>query len=206
MNLKESFLKAEGREKEFARYYLDYLTGLLAGLDISVVEQIVRTFVKAGEQGNTIYFVGNGGSAATASHFASDLSMNTQAEGYKLIKAVSLVDNLSTITAVSNDSGYDNIFVRQLEVLLRPDDVVTALSVSGNSPNVVKAIEYARDHGARTISCTGFDGGRLKNICDINMHVPTINGEYGPVEDIFQILDHLIYSYLRLQRFGRLSH
>ena len=205
-NIEESFQKTKGSIKEFTTCYLEYLTHLLKEIDLGVVENIVNSFVNAGEQGNTIYFVGNGGSAATASHFASDLSINTKAEGHRLIKAVSLVDSISTTTAIANDEGYENIFEKQLEVLMTSDDVLVALSVSGNSPNIIKAVNYARKKGAITIGCTGFDGGELRTIVDINLHVPTLPGEYGPVEDIFQILDHLIYSYLRLKRLGRLPH
>ena len=204
--LEEQFKITSNQKKEFAKYYLEYLSTLISTIDIDVIAQIIDIFNEAGKRGNTIYFIGNGGSAATASHFASDLSMNTKAEGYKLIKAISLVDNLSTITAVANDEGFDNIFVSQLEVILEKNDVVVALSVSGNSPNIVKAIEYSNLHGAITIGCTGFDGGKLREISQTSLHIDTENGEYGPVEDIFQILDHLIYTYLRLDRFGRLAH
>lgn len=205
-NLEDVFREVDGDANGFVAGYFEYLNELINGIDATVVINIINTFLKAGEQGQTIYFLGNGGSAATASHFASDLSMNTQADGNKMIKAVSLVDSVSTLTAVANDTGFENIFLRQLEVLLQPGDVVVGLSVSGNSPNVIKALQYASDQKAITIGFTGFSGGKLKEIAGISLHVPTLNGEYGPVEDIFQILDHLIYSYLRLKRLGRLAH
>ena len=191
-------------KREFARRYLAYLSELMAKLDVGVIERIIDAFEEAGERGNTIYFIGNGGSAATASHFANDIGIGTRAPGVKPLKAISLVDNLAVMTALANDEGYAHVFVRQLEGVLQPGDVVVALSVSGNSANVVEAVRYAKEIGALTIACTGFDGGALRRIADISLHISTLRGEYGPVEDIFQILDHLIYSYLRLARRGHL--
>jgi len=204
-DLKSHFAQARSR-REFAARYLAYLSDLLARLDVGVIEQIIGVFVEAGEQGKAIYFIGNGGSAATASHFANDIGIGTRAPGAKPFKAISLVDNVAVMTALANDEGYANVFVRQLEGRLQPGDVVVALSVSGNSANVVEAVRYAKEVGALTIGCTGFDGGRLRPMVDVSLHVPTPKGEYGPVEDAFQILDHLIYSYLKLERCGRLEH
>ena len=202
-NLEDHFAEVRSK-REFAKRYLAYLSDLLAQLDVEAVEQIIDAFVEAGEQEKTIYFIGNGGCAATSSHFANDIGFGTRAPGFKPFKAFSLVDNVAVMTALANDNGYDAVFVRQLRGVLQPGDVVVALSVSGNSANVVEAVRYAKEIGALTIGCTGFDGGVLREMADISLHVPTLRGEYGPVEDIFQILDHLIYSYLRLARRGHL--
>lgn len=196
---------AEARSKrDFAARYLAYLSDLLAQLDVGVIEQIIDAFVEAGDRGNAIYFIGNGGSAATASHFANDIGFGTRAPGVTPFRTRSLVDNLAVMTALANDEGYANVFVRQLEAVLQPGDVIVALSVSGNSTNVVEAVRYAKEMGALTIGCTGLDGGALRQIADISLHVPTLRGEYGPVEDVFMILDHVTYSYLRLKRRGHL--
>lgn len=203
MGLEGHFAEAASK-REFATRYLAYLSELIAHLDAGVIEQIIDAFVKAGHRGNTIYFLGNGGSAATSSHFANDIGIGTRAPGVRPFKAISLADNLAVLTALANDEGYANIFVQQLEGVLQSGDLVVALSVSGNSPNVVEAIKYAQGIGALTIGCTGFDGGVLRQLADISLHVPTLRGEYGPAEDVFMILDHLIYSYLRLERRGRL--
>lgn len=203
-DLRSHFAEADSKS-EFAGRYLQYLCDLLARLDVGVIERIIDAFEEARRKGRIIYFVGNGGSASTASHFANDLAFGTRAAGVTPFKALSLVDNVAVVTALANDEGYANVFIRQLEGALQAGDVVVALSVSGNSPNVVEAVRYANDAGALTIGCTGFDGGALRPIVDISLHVPTRPGEYGPVEDVFQILDHLIYSYLRLQRLGRLE-
>jgi D-sedoheptulose 7-phosphate isomerase len=203
--LEEHFAEA-GSKREFATRYLDYLAVLLGQIDVGVIEQIIDAFTEAGARGSTIYFLGNGGSAATASHFANDLGCGTRAPACRPFKAVSLADNVAVLTALANDEGYDQIFVRQLEGALEAGDVVVALSVSGNSANVLEAMRYAGEVGARTIGCTGFDGGALRQMVDVNLHVPARAGEYAPVEDVFQILDHLIYSYLRMERRGRLGH
>jgi D-sedoheptulose 7-phosphate isomerase len=187
-------------KQEFAITYLSSVCKLINNLDIITIEKIINVLLDACERESTIYFMGNGGSAATASHYANDLRIGTQIPSQKSFKAVSLADNISIMTALANDEGYENIFVRQLEGTLQADDVVFALSVSGNSRNVLKAIRYAKDMGAITISSTGFDGGELKGITDINFHMPTNYGDYGPVEDIFNILGHLIYSYLKSKR------
>jgi D-sedoheptulose 7-phosphate isomerase len=186
--------------REFAISYLSGVCRLINNLNISKVEKILDVLSEACERESTIYFMGNGGSAAIASHYANDLRVGTRLPGYKPFKAVSLTDNTSIITALANDEGYENIFVRQLEGVLQTNDVMFALSVSGNSHNVLKAIKYAKEMEAITISCTGFDGGELKQITDINLHMPTNYGVYGPVEDIFTILGHLIYSYLKSER------
>ena len=204
MDSLETCFKKASSKKEFAGNYLTYLSALIAKVDREAIEKIIDTIVDAGRKGNTIYFLGNGGSAVISSHFANDIGIGTRTGGERLIKAVSLVDNMAVVTAIANDEGYDNVFLYQLEALLMPDDIVFALSVSGNSANVVDAVKYAAKIGAKTICCTGFDGGVLKDLADVSLHIPTPKGEYGPVEDVFGILDHLIYSYLRLKRRGAL--
>jgi D-sedoheptulose 7-phosphate isomerase len=112
------------------------------------------------------------------------------------MRVVSLTDNVAVITALANDYGYEQVFVMQLEPLLRAGDVVVVISASGDSPNVVKAIEFARQRQAVTVGLTGFDGGRVGVICDVHVNVPCLAGEYGPVEDLHMIVDHVVMSYL----------
>ena len=109
---------------------------------------------------------------------------------------MSLTDNNAIVTAIANDDGYDQIFVKQLEVAMEPGDVVVAISASGNSPNVVKALEFANSRGNPTIGFTGFDGGKLKRLCANVVHIGTDRGEYGPVEAMHVVLVHLIGNYL----------
>ena len=109
---------------------------------------------------------------------------------------MSLTDNSSVITAIGNDYGYEQVFVKQLEACLGSGDLLVAISASGNSPNILKAVEYTKENSGITIGLTGFDGGELKKIVDHVLHVPTVKGDYGPVEDVHMMLDHVVGNYL----------
>lgn len=185
---------------EFGAAYFSRLSELLSNLDLCVIDKMTKAIISAGDRGKTIYLIGNGGSAASATHFANDLSIGTRAPGSKTFRAVSLSDNTSILTALANDRGYDQVFVHQLDGTLRPNDVVFAFSASGNSNNVIKALIFAKNTNAMTIGCCGFDGGIMKDILDICLYIPSHKDEYGPVEDVFNIIGHLIYSYLRFIR------
>lgn len=179
----------------FARGYLGYLKQVLDGIAPDAVACFIATLLDARARGATVFFIGNGGSAATASHFANDLSIGTN-EYEQPFRVISLTDNVPLITALGNDFGFDEIFVRQLRVLGREGDVLVGISASGNSPNLVKALEFAAKAGIRTVAITAFDGGKLKQMADESIHVPTGPKEYGPAEDAHMVLDHLISAYL----------
>ena len=179
----------------FAEAYLDYLTSVLKTIDAREIGQFIETLLDARERGATIYFIGNGGSAATASHFANDIAIGTNSYE-KPFRAVSLTDSNAIITAVGNDFGFEEIFVRQLRVLGRAGDVVVAISASGNSPNLIRAFDYAKSIGIKTVAITAFDGGKIKQMADEGVHVPTAPKEYGPAEDAHMVLDHLVGAYL----------
>ena len=183
---------------DYGRRYLEYLSGLFKKIDPEAIGRLAAVFDEARGAGKQIYFIGNGGSAATSSHFANDLGKGASVKGSAPFKAISLTGNISLITAIANDEGYERIFVAQLEKVLNEGDVVVGISASGNSPNVVAAIEYANSRGARTVGLTGFSGGKLKEISHLSVHIETPGGEYGPVEDIHMILDHLVTTYLRM--------
>jgi D-sedoheptulose 7-phosphate isomerase len=179
----------------FATAYIDYLAAVMKGIDVKAVGRFIQTLLDARERGATVFFIGNGGSAATASHFANDLAIGTNSYD-KPFRVISLTDNQAIITAIANDFGYLDIFVRQLRVLGTPGDVLVALSASGNSPNLLRAFEYAKSAGLRTVAITAFDGGKMKEMADEGIHVPTAPKEYGPAEDAHMMLDHLIGAYL----------
>ena len=181
--------------EEFARQYLDRLQRLLIDLDTGAIARFVNALLVARERGARMFFIGNGGSAATASHFANDVGIGNRSWANPF-RAVSLVDNVPVLTALANDYGYDQVFTLQLKTQMSPGDVVIAISASGNSPNLVGAMEYANANGALTVALTGFDGGRLRDLAQICIHVPTAKGEYGPVEDVHMVLDHLVGAYL----------
>ncbi len=192
MNNVERLFRDRPNAADFADGYLGYLSQVFARIDREAVALFVQALEQARTDGATVFFCGNGGSAATASHFQNDLTRWRTDP----MKVVSLTDNVAVITALANDYGYDRIFVMQLEPLLTEGDVVVAISASGNSPNVVQAVEFANERKAVTVGLTGFDGGRLGELCEIHVHVPSARGEYGPVEDAHMVLDHLVMSYL----------
>ncbi len=185
-----------GQIQDFVEEYLKKLTKLLRTIQPKVVENIIEALEGTLNNSGRIYILGNGGSAATASHMANDFGASgLRCRGIRNFDVISLSDNCAILTAVANDIGLENIFYMQMKGLIKSEDIVIAISCSGNSPNIVKAVEYAKEMGSTIIGITGFDGGRLKEISEIKFHVDTPKGEYGLVEDVHMILDHIIYSY-----------
>ena len=181
--------------KEFGVDYIKRLKNILDNLDYDVIERIIDRFEQTVHKKSRIFILGNGGSAATASHMVNDLGVGLRRREIINFDITSLADNTPSSTAISNDIGYENIFFMQIKGLLKADDVVVAISCSGNSANIIKVTDYAKEIGSTIIGITGFDGGKLKQDSDINFHISADNGEYGLVEDAHMILDHLIYSY-----------
>lgn len=173
--------------------YQSRLAELLDGLNPRAIELVANTLKRRARScGIPVILIGNGGSAATAAHWANDLV----ACG---IDARALTD-APTLSAIGNDFGYDQVFVRQLRNMLSPY-ILIAISVSGKSPNVIEAVKHARlaGGGAVVIGLTGFDGGELNKLCDTVIHVPSAPGEYGLTEDIHMIMDHVITGWLKTQ-------
>jgi len=183
--------------KEFSLGYLNYLKKTIDALSPESIADFIQILFRARQEAAKIFFLGNGGSAATASHFANDIGYGTRT-WTPPFQAIALTDNVAVLTALANDYGYENIFTLQLKTLMNPGDVVVAISGSGNSPNILQAVRYANENKAVTVGLTGFDGGELRRICQKNIHVPTEKGEYGPVEDIHMVLDHLVSGYLAM--------
>lgn len=179
----------------FSKSYFEYLKEIFDKIDLTEIKEFIELLLMARETGATIFFMGNGGSAATASHFANDLAFGTN-EYEKPFKVMSITDNVATLTALSNDYGYDEIFIRQLRIYAKKGDVLVGISASGNSQNLINAFEYASISEIKTVALTAFDGGKMKEISDYGVHVPTEAKEYGPAEDLHMILDHLIGNYL----------
>ena len=188
--------------RQHIKNYFGTIKNLLDRLDIGSVENAAKLIELAFYSEKNIYIIGNGGSAATASHIANDFSKGIKTGTEKNFKVISLTDNIPLITAISNDIGYKYIFVDQLKIFVKENDVVIGISASGNSENVVLALEYAKSKGAMTIAIVGFDGGQLKRIADVCVHVETAKGMYGPVEDIHMIIEHAISNYF-IDRFKR---
>ena len=182
--------------KKFSDDYLHYISDLISQLDRNHISKFVDHVLGVRDSKQTIFFLGNGGSASTASHFVNDISLGSR-QFENPFRAVSLCDNQAVITAIANDDGYENIFLQQLQTQAKPGDSIVCISASGNSQNLVKAVEWSKANGIYTISLTAFDGGYLKQHTDLNIHVPTKIGEYGPAEDLHMVICGLIGSYFR---------
>jgi len=179
----------------FPAAYLQGLRKVLDEVDLGAVERVIDILWDAYRRDAHIFIIGNGGSAATASHMMCDMAKGCGVEGRPRIRAMSLTDNVPVITAIGNDLSYEKIFTLQLEFFLKPGDVLIAITASGNSPNILDAVRYAREHGATTVGFIGFGGGKLKALVDVDLTVSSRN--YGHVEDLHCVLEHLISQRLR---------
>lgn len=193
MNALDSFYNSD--IKVFSESYFNHLTTIFDKLDKNEIEIFSNELITARDKGNNIFFIGNGGSAATASHFANDIAIGTKSNK-RPFKALSLNDNQAIITAIANDFGYEYIFLKQLEIYAKPSDLLIVISASGNSLNLINAVNYCNSKNIKTLSLTSFDGGILKKLTNFNLHVPTQIGEYGPAEDVHMMIAGLIGSYL----------
>ncbi len=179
---------------EFAKGYFTYLKQVLDSIALESIDRLVAELEDARAKGSTIFIAGNGGSAATATTMANDIGFDIlkKTGTDKPFRAFALTDNTSVMTAISNDVGYENVFLNQLKIHYRPGDKLLAISASGNSTNVIAAAEWVKRKGGRVIGFLGFEGGRLKGLCDVTVHVKTVAGEYGPVEDAHLIMNHVL--------------
>lgn len=188
---------------EYSKRYFAYLSSVLGAVDATQIEKLGDELDAARAAGATIFVAGNGGSASTATTMANDIGFGVllKTKVSPPFRVFALTDNTSVMTAIGNDTGYDNLFTGQLGMYFRPGDRLLAISCSGNSPNILAAAEYVKDNGGRVIAFTAFDGGKLGELADVRVHVPTERGEYGPAEDVHLIINHvLVHWYLgRLQ-------
>ena len=174
------------------RTYFRDLTELVPHLPYNSITTIVSVFLDAFAEQRTVYVFGNGGSAASASHLMCDINKGASASGDgKRPKVMALTDNASLITAWANDFGYERIFSEQLKTFIKPRDVAFAISTSGDSPNVLLALETAREYGAMTVGLGGCQGGRMKSLCDVCAIVPSDNVQL--VEDLHHAMIHSIF-------------
>lgn len=174
----------------YTQTYRDQLIETLNGLDLTKVDQAIAWLAEARDNGRTIYMTGNGGSAASASHFVCDMLKGASFKRDKRFRIMSLHDNMPTLTAYSNDVDYHDAAVEQLKNFAQAGDIVIAISGSGNSPNVLRAIEYANANGLKTIGLTGRDGGKLGPLVQLQIHTP--EPHMGRIEDAHMIALHMI--------------
>lgn len=172
--------------------YFDRLKETIDKLDRKEISKFIDIMQAAKQNGHYVYIMGNGGSGATASHFVCDFNKGMSYSHSEKHRLVCLNDNISTMLAYANDVGYEDIFVEQLKNFLKPNDVVIAISGSGNSKNIIKAVNYANSKGAITVGFTGFSGGALKNIAKYSIN--TMIDDMQITEDIHMIICHMIYS------------
>ena len=177
--------------------YISTLQLTMDQLPRQSVADVIAVLQEARLKGSQVFILGNGGSASTASHFACDLAKNTRQEGFPHFRVIGLTDNMAMFSALANDEGYENVFSEQLASLVRSEDIVIAISASGNSQNVIRAVEVARKHCATVVGFTGFDGGALRQLANFNIHVNSNIIEH--VEDIHLMLEHLIVKSIKDQ-------
>lgn len=183
---------------EFTKEYLTGLKSVLDRLPVADLERAIQAIETAHSTGKQIFVIGNGGSAATASHMMNDLNKGTL--GHKgdapwpRFKVLALTDNVSLMTAWANDTDFNHVFSEPLKNFAQPGDLLIAISASGNSPNILAAVETAKQIGLKVVGLTGFGGGKLAQLADVAFVVPA--NDYGPVEDVHMILDHIITGYL----------
>jgi D-sedoheptulose 7-phosphate isomerase len=191
--LNKLFNKSD-RFSKFAKKYFNYLSEIQKNMDADELDMLANEFLQARKAGNTIFVAGNGGSAATATTMANDIGFDIlkKTGTDQPFKIFSLTDNNSVITAIANDVGYDNIFINQLKIHYKEGDKLIVISASGNSKNVILASEWVKSRGGTVIGMLGFDGGELRKICDLSILIPSLKGEYGPVEDMHLMINHLL--------------
>ena len=175
--------------------YFEQVQLAMSSLDMAQLGRMITILLEAHQRGATIYIFGNGGSASTASHFANDLAKGCNVPGQVRFRAISLTDNVALMTAWANDTSYDNIFAEPLAGLVRPDDIVIGISGSGNSPNVLKGIEFGRAAGAYTIGLCGYGGGKLCHQADLAITTDCMVMEQ--VEDVHMTICHNVTTTLR---------
>ena len=183
---------------EFAKDYISGLKQVLDHIPLQPIDGIIQAIEQARDEKRQVFVIGNGGSAATASHMMNDLCKGTL--GHKgdapwpRLRVIALTDNVSLMTAWANDTDYNHVFSEPLKNLAQRGDVLIAISASGNSPNIIAAVEAAKQIGVKVVGLTGFGGGKLAKMADVSFVVPSDG--YGPVEDVHMILDHIITGYL----------
>jgi len=175
--------------------YKDYLKNILDKTDWAAVSKVAHMIIDAHKQNKTVYIIGNGGSFSTAAHFVCDLSKGTKLAGKKAIKSQAL-DSTAIYTAYVNDVAFEDVYVEQLSNV-EPGDMLICISCSGNSPNIVKALNVVNKKGVQTVAFSGFDGGAIATDAAVNITVPSVKGEYGPVEDVHTVFMHMITTYIK---------
>jgi len=185
---------------EYSKKYFSYLSKVMNSIDPNEIDKMEKIFYSAREKMNTIFVAGNGGSASTASTFVNDVGFDVykRSSNKKKIKIVSLNDNIPSLTAISNDISYDNIFRSQIEINFQLNDMFIVFSGSGNSKNLISAVQWIKKNKmGKTVGFLGFNGGKLSDICDHSIIIESKKGLYGPIEDLHLMCNHIISLWLQ---------
>ncbi|MEC8458864.1 MAG: SIS domain-containing protein [Bacteroidota bacterium] len=183
-----------------AKQYIELVKSTLDALDAKAIESLVDAFHSTYEKGGNIYTMGNGGSGASASHAAGDFLKGASYGLDKRFRMICLNDNLPSMMAIANDIGWESIFVEPLKNFLSPNDLVIGISGSGNSKNVVNAIEYANEQGATTVAMSGFKGGKISQIATIDVHAPVMDMEV--TEDVHMVIFNIVKKQMMARLMG----
>lgn len=180
--------------REFALGYFDYLTDVFRRVDPAAIARLADMLEDARRGGFTVFVAGNGGSATTATSMANDIGFDIvkKTGSDRPFRVLALTDNNAVLTAIANDVGYENIFLQQLAIHYRDGDSLVVISASGNSKNLIRAASWVTQRGGQVAGLLGFDGGKLRDACSFYVHVPTNAGEYGPVEDLHLVINHIL--------------
>ena len=183
------------KAENFSAKYFEGMSKTMQEVDHQEVDKMVNIILEAHQNNKQIFVFGNGGSASTASHFGCDLGKGAAVKGVRRLRIMSLNDNIAHFSAIANDLGYENVFLEQLKNLMNNGDVVIGITVSGNSENIIKAFEYAKEKKAFTVGWIGNKGGKLLKFCDAAVVVSS--GDFGLVESLHMILEHLVAHCVR---------
>ena len=199
-----SILKKNNQIKDiisFSKNYFSRINKIISNINLKEIKKIEDEFIDLYKKNSTLYVFGNGGGAATAMTMANDLGIDIQKKTKlkKTFKIISLNDNSSVITAIANDVGYEEVFLNQLKIHFKKNDKILIFSASGNSENLLRAAKWVRKKGGNVISILGFDGGRLKKLSNCCLHIKTEKGEYGPVEDLQLMINHILAHWFQVK-------
>ena len=199
-----SILKKNKQIKDitsFSKKYFTRIGEIISNINFKEIKKIENEFMDLHKKNSTLFVFGNGGGAATAMTMANDLGFDIQKKTQlkRTFKIISLNDNSSVVTAIANDVGYEEIFLNQLKIHFKKNDKVLIFSASGNSENLIRAAKWVRKKGGKVISILGFNGGRLKKISNCYLHIKTEKGEYGPVEDLQLMVNHILAHWFQIK-------
>ena len=189
----EKIASEEKNIENFSKKYIERINFIFKNIDLKNLSKLEKEFLDLRKKNSTLFVFGNGGGAATAMTMANDLGFDVlKKTRKKTFKIISMNDNSSVITAIANDTSYNEIFINQLKIHFKRKDKILIFSASGNSENLVKAAQWVKRKKGKVMSILGFDGGKLKRLSDICVHIPSHKGEYGPVEDFQLMVNHIL--------------